>query len=368
MSYQDILQKATDTLQTEEYNKEQFESNLSSFKLLSPDSIEIDGEKLAISTNGQRSLCNLLGIPNRFNKELHHDDKDFWSIVVNKLEELKETNVRFSIGTVKEKKKVYSFVDAQLPWIDNKTFLQMIEHYAANKNVLLDLKDVLISQEKIVGQFIISDKSAPLIEGADDIFKLALDIVNSEINSCKSSGQLGLERMVCSNRAIKKEKSYRISMNLKQSSEDLINNFYEGINKLLFMNISVERYLRERVSQFLNIKASVHEVESAYKIGTNCATMIPTRLADFDELIPLKKICDSYGLQFPIKKQRSEKWKSTASTPIDLYDLFNNLTYIASNAKNLTDEEKMDMQIAIGNTFLGKTPDMLDVAPTINWN
>jgi hypothetical protein len=53
-----------------------------------------------------------------------------------------------------------------------------------------------------------------------------------------------------------------------------------------------------------------------------------------------------------------------------LYQLYNDATWIASNAEGFTEDEMLKMQIEIGRTFLDsrKRPDLLDIAPQISWN
>lgn len=363
--------EAVTEISSEAHKREHWNIPLSEMTIDSTDAVEIDGNRYSLTGNGKKTLCKLLEVPANFYQQLNADDEELWKHMVTQLEKLKDTNIRFTTGVNPDKtESIHGFNKASTPWMSNEAFLGVVDYYLKHSNKQLELKHIMLRDNAITAQLHLVGREATIAPGLNDIFKFGLNLSNSEIVLFRSSIEHALERLVCTNRASVSEKGFMCKMTHVGSSEALIQNYYQGINRFLQQNISVEQFLRERLGEFRNCNASLSELETVYNIGQRCAENIPDRLAEFDSRVPLKKVVEKYGLEFPLRQQKSNKWKSTASTPVNLYDLYNNATWIASNAEGFTEDEMLKMQIEIGRTFLDgkKKPDLLDIAPAIVWN
>ena len=358
-----------DAISAPEYQKEHFETSLSELKITATNEVEIEGKTYPLTSFGQRSLCKLLEIPERFYSQLNADDEELWQYMVSQLGQLKNIDIRFSLGNLPNgKKDIHAFNKSITPWISNESFLEIVDYYIKHTKTPVELTGAFIRDNALTLQTNVIGKEAAIATDLKDIFKLGMNFCNSEIVMFRSYIEHCLNRVVCTNHACIPQKDFVIKMNHTGSSEALIQNFYHGVNRLLGMNLSIERFLNETVNTFKSTNASLAEVESAYSIGVKCAERLPDRMANYDSRIPLNRFVSKYGIED--LKSKSNKWKATATTPMNLYDLYNEITDIASNTIDLTDDEKFSMQVGIGNAFLkeGKVPDLIDVAPNVNWN
>ena len=238
-----------------------------------------------------------------------------------------------------------------------------------DKKKFLSLNKFLCMPYLVQAQFVVNEKGF-LLENSpfpDDMFKLGIDMSNSELLFKQTNVRGAIHRMVCTNRAtmIAKECSW----NAKHigSFENLIVDTYTGFDQVLSQNVTMEKWLQEKIHRMVNVNASLREVSDAHKILGGFIERAPESVNVLDERIPVKEYVEKYGLEFPVKGKNS-RWLSTASTPKNLYELYNDATWISSNAEFLTDEEKLESGIALGKLFLGDEPDLLNIAPKISWN
>lgn len=352
------------------FRKEHLEIDLAQVKLLTPGSAEICGDTYIVSSQGQRSLCDILEMPYKFFDQLSADYKELWDEVIHRLEERRNQVVRFSVNKEKDVPTIRAFNPVSTPWIEDLEFLKMVEHVCSNKTVPAELKKVLLWRDGVSAEFVAPGVEGFLskVKGKPDIFKLGLDLFNSSTVSFRSGISFALERMVCSNRATRREKGYKWQAIHRGSSENLVLNFYNGVNNLLSRNISFDKYLTEKIGGLLESQASLKELLMAEKALVYSCSEIRSKILDFDERVPVDKTLKAYQLTKKEAENKSEIWKMSASTPISLYDLFNNCTWIASNAPKLEDDERFELQIQLGNVFFNKKSDLVDVAPEMHWN
>lgn len=347
--------------------REYFQVELEGVKILKPDQVDVSGDTYALTKDGTKSLCKLLEVPHKFYEQLNTDDVELWNIMTKRLEELKNKEVRFAVGQSKEQGSfISSFNESRFGWIPNETFVEIIENILTD-NTNLSLKKFYVSSKGVHASLILNDKEASVLGKIGDIFKLGFNLFNSEEIFKNARVSHAIERLVCTNGAVMGEKESGYTMKHTQISQNLVASFYEHMNLLISKNSMLDKYVREKIDVMTSVNASLRELKMAHDIGMRTADKLNERVSDFDTNIPLAAIANKYGLELPLNK--SEQWLSTARTPINMYDLYNVITDLASNRKEVTDEEKMEMQVMVGKTFLKKSPDLLDIAPLITtWN
>jgi len=360
------LDEARVFLQQDDNVREHFEAPLVDFNLKRPDMVLLDTQEYGLSKLAERQLCGILDIPQKFSETLNNDDDQLWTTMTERLKDLRSTEIRYSVN--EKNRIIHSVNHVDTPWIGNAEFIDIVQKVMEKQENNVSLKGIGFgANDTITAQFISNRSEGSITEtGMPDLFKLGFDIRNSESLFKQTSIAYAIERLVCTNRATVADNEYRKTLIHKGSQQLLVNTFYNELNLLLSGNISVEKFIREKLGSFLNVNASLSELAKAYQIGERCIDNLDTRVITFDDLIPLKAIEKRYGIESV--SDRSETWQRTASTPVNLYELYNNVTFIASNAKDLSEEEKVNMQIQIGKTFIGHKPDMLDIAPVMNWN
>jgi hypothetical protein len=347
---------------------EHYVSPLVDLKILTPDTVEYGGQEMGLTSFGQRSLCKLLEIPNNFSTRLHADSESLWSEMTRRIEDLREQEIRVSTVVSESGKLLVEAINpSTLGWISNEEFFKMIEFWTDFQMVKLSLKGVAIDNfGNCTAQFNFLENEGKILNNPSDIFRLGLTLSNSETVRFRSNIGLALERMICMNRAMAPDKSYSIMCKHSKGSQRLMEDMWADTQKIVRSNISVQKFIEERIHRMIGVTASVRELEQTLVMLSKAVQNIEMVVPDLDTRIPAKKVTAAYGVDFSTK---SEHWKSTASTPIEMYNLYNEVTWIGSNT-GLGREAQEELEVKIGSMFLSddKAPDMLDVAPIRTWN
>lgn len=360
------LDEARLFLQQDDNVRDHFESELVDFQVKTPDTVMLDTQEYALSPLAEKQLCKILDIPQRFSETLNNDDDNLWKVMTTRLKDLRSTQIRYSVN--EKNRIIHSVNPVETPWIGNAEFIDIVQRVIEKQDNNITLKGIGFGKnDSLTAQFISNHEEASIVQsGMPDLFKIGFDVCNAESLAISTGISYAIERLVCTNRATVTDKEYKRTLVHKGSQQLLVNTFYSEFYKMLTQNISVEKFIREKLGSFLNVNASLSEMADAYAIGERCIDNLDVRVVEFDTLIPLKNIEKRYGIESVYDK--SQTWRRTASTPMNLYELYNNVTHIASNAKDLSEEEKVKMQIQIGRSFIGHTPDLLDIAPVMTWN
>jgi hypothetical protein len=238
---------------------------------------------------------------------------------------------------------------------------------ALTQHPALALKCFFTGKQGLSAQLIDTSKDIAIASNLKDLYRLSFTVSNSEELFERTHLSHSIERLVCTNGAVMREKESMFTIPNNQVSQNIVADFYDKMRLLVSRNVSLERFIREKVDVMVNTEASLREMNMAWNIVDRVADKLSDRIRDIDTRIPLKWVASKYGIEYPI--QKSDQWMSTARTNMNLYDLFNEVTNLASNNTIVSDDEKMAMQIEVGKTFLKKVPDFQDVAPLITtWN
>jgi len=346
---------------------EHYEASLKDVALLDPQTVEISGTKLPLSKSGQSSMCRLLEIPRSFSTRLHADDEELWKIMTTRLEELRNTDVRFSVETgAGDKQFACAFNKKGTPWIPNTEFAKMVDYFinkVAKQPITLKVIESAGTGGASAKMIVQNDKIA-IAPGSEDIFSLGIDFCNSEILAFNTSLNVAIERLVCSNRAAVREKEYKYAARHSGSFESLVASMYDEFQRLISKNVTVEHFVKTRIHRMTRVNASLREVDEAYRLLSG-----QPNLKDHvdEEQFPIVEYSRKYGLEYPVKG-KSERWMSTAETPLNLYELYNRATWVSSNGELVTGETRLWLEIGLGKLFLSKEPDLMDIAPSIKWN
>jgi len=361
------LEEAEQLLKTDALRMDHYELPLSEVHLVAPDEVKIGEDKFTLTNFGQRSLCKVLEMPNNFSTRLHADATDLWKDMVVKLETLRDTSVRVSTSISDRGTQVIDGINkSSVGWINNEEFFKLAKFWLDYKPVKLSLKGINIdSTGGMIIQLRFPESEVSLISDKSDLFTLGLTLSNSEVVRWRTEAALDLERMVCTNRARISEKSYVMCQSHVKGSGRLIENLWSDTQQIVQMNVSVAEFLKTRINRLVDVPASLRELEMAYRTATknimNCEMVVP----DLDKRIPFKSVLAKYGIE---AKEKTERWKSTATTPVSCYKLYNELTYLGSNLEHLP-ETQLAMEIECGKTFLSEHgPDLSDIAPRMSWN
>jgi len=364
----ELLEKAGQELFVPENKREYFETELQTIELPNPDLIAIDGTELDLDKRAKGQLCKILEIPAKFYTDLHSKDVDIWSMMVKKLEQIGNKSIRFSLGKMidSDKQGVFSFNPSDSAWIANEEFLNIAQWILDNSQAKLERVSVWGSILNI--EFTFPLTNSVLVESAmiNDIFTYGINLKNDQDLHSVTQVRGAIERLVCTNRAVMSEKGYtEHCQHIGTSSRSLINEVYKILNKKIKSPNPIDGFIQRQLKPMTECNASLNELKASWDVINYIEPSLNEDLK-INELVPYTKTLKAYNLEDTDDK--SKMWMSTASTPIKMYDLYNNMTWIASNHGFIDVEKKLATQIKLGKLFLHDSPNMLDLAPQMNWN
>ena len=169
------------------------------------------------------------------------------------------------------------------------------------------------------------------------------------------------ERMVCSNGNVARQYGKAADISKQRYNNARIE---ESIRKsIIERNSEIPILLNNAVTHLKDNNASLAEFY-AYK------NFFDSRNADgkYDRILSQyfneKPFYQAYGVNI---KEKSNKWRSTANSGINAYDLFNHLTYLASHPNEIImdHEDRLKLQITASDLLFKKELDLEDIATSI---
>lgn len=182
----------------------------------------------------------------------------------------------------------------------------------------------------------------------------------------KASFYVALERKEDQSLTYLPELKYHYPLNFDANVANRLESIF------VFLNAAPEPHWKEltRLVQRLGQQqASLAEVKKVRKKlisffkGQECEGETKTRV---DSWLDWKYIVDTYGLK-EMDEKPSLKWFQRASTPVNLFELYNFLAKEVTYAPNTVDLQVKESLLALAGDFLCKKPDLEDLPPRINW-
>lgn len=181
--------------------------------------------------------------------------------------------------------------------------------------------------------------------------------VNFEFDSYQSNIAPYYSRLVCSNGMIKRNEMQFIKLDHSKYNEEKIERLSRGfLVDGKFLDNEME--LRDQCKKAQRTDMSIDEF-------LYCVKAIPEKLAERNDEVSnrfkLDYLIDAYG-EF---EKNSQRWKQSATIDRKIYDVVNDMTWIASRPDeyNLNGEEEVAIKVAASNILMAKEFCMESLAP-----
>ena len=129
----------------------------------------------------------------------------------------------------------------------------------------------------------------------------------------------------------------------------------------------LDKVERVNLSEIRKIKVSFRELEYAFyriiKMNTKRESIPEYKI---NEYIPFQNIEKHYQ-ELPGGVRENSIWKSTATTPVKVFALFNGMSWLASNIKKLDLKAKITLRKYAGDLLFNTEWDLLNIAIPIKW-
>jgi hypothetical protein len=170
------------------------------------------------------------------------------------------------------------------------------------------------------------------------------------------------ERLVCSNGMRAKDFGFVASVH---QSKFNVAKIADEIRKAI--NIDGQKYMDMIITASNHLSknnASIAEFERFKNFFFKKMEDNPSYYKIIDKFFNDQPFYKSYGVNIA---EKSNKWKSTANSGINSYDLFNMLTWIASHEKEsgISSKDGIELQLAASNYLFKKEMDLEDIANQI---
>jgi len=300
-----------------------------------------------------KSLINVLGVKEQLVNEIN-DDSTQWEPLHNALSNIRK-NKRVTAVLNRQNNEINNIFDRSIKEeraVDLTNGLRYTEEYLRDNANNLELRDFYFDPTNIsiAINFKNPDADIDVFGDGRDMWKSGFGM-NLSLN--KSQFFPYLLRLVCSNgmTAI-----HRMSQRFIDSADFTQRTFDTQVRKFLTGDV-----IREEVqmagNRLRNHNASLREFNTARSIAIKVDKELGTTM--FDDRDIKRRYTDA-GINL---KGKSSRWMATANSNVNAYDLFNNLTNVATH--RVTDESiafRMELNRLASDMFF-KGPDFAAVAP-----
>lgn len=214
-------------------------------------------------------------------------------------------------------------------------------------------------------QELLADKVAPG-EELKPLWRWGFELRHSIWGQEVPAFHVSLERMICANLTYMPEEKYLYPLKYEQPLDVRLQEVLGFLENPPEPNWNAVARLIERLRCQ---QASVAEVK---KVRNSILGLFREQESDtetkqrLEEVFDWKDIVDAYGLK-EMDEKPSPQWFKRASTPHNLYDLYNILTREVTHAPNTVNFEKRQALLVLAGTILTKKPDLEDLPPRIDW-
>lgn len=324
----------------------------------SPAHIEIAGLTDKIEGKVIKSFFKSLHLDGKFNE---YYDKAFgredWAALISRLRDKSESPVFHA----RLENDVVTHIRVKRDGgVQNSKFLEML--LDLDKDFHFDLKYFSVNPQTGIfsGELLIPESHKEIILG--DLWNHGISFFNDPGAIEHTKVLTLLNRLVCTNGATVPIRKGVIYAGKDQPS--MID--YRKIIHNAISRFSIEQSLVEPLHILKNANASIGELLYYTRLLEQLQDGVFDPL--IQTLIRYDYLSELYGVA---SLDQSKRWKSTADSGYNAYDLLNLLTWVGSHDRihcgghdisyTLTESEKMQLQITAGK-LLFRTPDLIDVA------
>ena len=272
--------------------------------------LSASGKDKRITKGGMANLMNVLNLPAALPKKLeNHPD-----LVRNLVNDVCDRNGAY-FRTLSKRNSIVSFVDAEQTLISNSEILD-----AAKSALKEPLFDSAFIDEEGRGKFtIVSEAKNKMNVGKNDRFLGGVRVENNPLRASSTKIEAYLERLVCLNGAISTQAHWTAPRNMDaEIKEWLVTSMGSAVNESNSMFTSIAKLADKKIDA--NMMDFLENMYDQLKVPEKARDLITRRVV-----------------------------KEGADT---LYDLFNHITYVASNYRAIRENPDLSARLmAIGGHF-----------------
>jgi hypothetical protein len=300
------------------------EVSMGSIKILSNQTVEVDGKEITMSQSGFDSLAKMVGVTKQFNSNFEKSfGKDSSLHLINKMASalsLKGGTATLIVNPTQ--KKIIGFKKESKVQVSNTSFIEMAKQAIDRHNL------------EVTG-FSVSEDGNVFITGANRKTQWGIKGLNDEdffggvtfSNDFKDGLSVSpyLYRLVCANGMI--SKAFEESFTLTSIGPKDAENFVLRLGDLAKNGFRPSSF-EDSVRKAANTRASLYEMEKAHWAVREYAAIDREVLEDY---IPLKQTNRDYYSIGEDTLKMSEPQKKNAPTELTVWNLLNQMTYIGTH-------------------------------------
>lgn len=300
-----------------------------------------------------KSLINVLGVKEQLVNEIN-DDSSQWAPLHNALSNIRK-NKRVTAVLNSQSNEINNIFDRSIKEeraVDLSNGLRYTEEYLRENNNNLELRDFYFDPTNIsiAINFKNPDADIDVFGDGKDVWKSGFGM-NFSLN--KSQFYPYLLRLVCSNGMTA---VHRMAQRFVDSADFTQKTFDTQVRKFLSGDI-IKEEVQMAGNRLRNHNASLREFNTARAIAMRVDKELGATMFNDQEI---KRRYTDAGIAL---KGKGNRWMATANSNVNAYDLFNNLTNVATH--RVSDQDialRMELnRLASDMFFTG--PDFAAVAP-----
>jgi hypothetical protein len=330
--------------------------------------IAIEKEKMSVNGDfltetATKKVLSRLRVKNNFfeiSKSLSNTD---WNTVKDKLKQASATQEvharKITNGSTSTIDDIYMAAPRtsgilEIDSIFNEVISSII---STGKDISLKSTYFLEDKDEVVVTLLEHDNTIDIFGNEEDMWKVGKRIVWNGLNFSVSPF---FERLVCTNGNTAPQYGFKANISNNKFNMNKIKKILE--KEIVLESNTMSEYLVDAANHLKSTNVSVREFLKFRNLFNEDehAEIIKKWLDD-------THINKAYGR---ISSEMPELWKITADSGKNAYDFFNDLTYIASHPDevDITDRERVDLQIKASDLLFKKELDLELVAPKVKWS
>lgn len=330
-------------------------------------SIQIDSEKMSVNNEelSESAIKKVLGhlrVKNNFldlGKKMSSSD---WGLVKDKLKSATFDQTvharKITENGVVKIDDIYMAAPKTTGILEiDSIFNELVDSIVSTgKDLSITSKYFLEDKDEVCVTLLEHDQEIDIIGNGSDMWKIGKQIVWNGMNFSISPF---FERLVCTNGNTAKQFGFKANISNNKFNIGKIKSVME--KEITLQSESLDKYLIDATNNLRSTNVSVREYLKYKNMfnETNHEAIIKRWLDD-------SYLNRAYGV---VVADQPTQWQQNADSGKNAYDFFNDLTYIAAHPKeaNITDRERMEIQIKSSDLLFQKSFDLENVAKVLDW-